>query len=146
MFTDFAYVSMKEPQPEEHASFSMILIDRTVLDAHAFHVLSADVEDKINTAAEIPPPPCNAPSSRSHHRSALNAGLDQPFPVSGYASPWRYKHVLRQLAVKLTSACSMVASSGLPFIVRGNRSTADFSSSSISAALVVVRTGVDPQE
>ena len=46
-FTDFAYVSMNEPHPEEHASFSMILYIAPSL--MRMHFLSTDVQDKINT-------------------------------------------------------------------------------------------------
>ena len=59
------------------------MIDRTVLDAHALHVLSADVEDKINTGQEF------LRRLVMRHRLdnpvvRVKAGLDQPFSVSGY--------------------------------------------------------------
>ena len=38
---------MKEPQPEEQASFSCTLSTVPIFDLDAFHVLTADVEDAV---------------------------------------------------------------------------------------------------
>ena len=59
------------------------MINRAVLDAHALHVLSADVEDKINTGQEF------LRRLVMRHRLdnpvvRIKAGLDQPLPISGY--------------------------------------------------------------
>ena len=47
-------VSMKEPQPEEQASFSMMPSISTVFDVEALDVLPADVQNKVHLGAEVP--------------------------------------------------------------------------------------------
>ena len=74
---------MKEPQPEEHASFKLYAVNRLVLDLDAFHILTADIQDTVYIRFKEAMQHSNGKRSLLRLHPAVRAALisASPYPV-----------------------------------------------------------------
>ena len=81
--SDFANVSINEPQPDEHASLSCTLSTVLIFDFDAFHILSADIENTVYIRAQRMLQHNNAHTVSTSPSSSINADLIKasPYPV-----------------------------------------------------------------